>query len=63
MVAALIQTASALTYLPYLFGIEPVPRPLLAVVMGAALVWAGGPLRRKRSEPIPVGDCLTVKAP
>ena len=36
--AALIQFASAFTYLPYLFDWEPVPRPLLAVAMGAALV-------------------------
>ena len=35
--AALIQFASALTYLPYLFDREPVPRPLLAVALAAAL--------------------------
>lgn len=37
IVAALIQCASAFTYLPCLFDWEPVPRPLLAVAMGAAL--------------------------
>jgi Gpi18-like mannosyltransferase len=37
IVAALIQFASAFTYLPYLFNVEPVPRPVLAAVMGVAL--------------------------
>ena len=37
MVAALIQFASAFTYLPYLFHVEPVPRSVLAAVMGVAL--------------------------
>ena len=60
-VAVLIQVASAFTYLPYLFGIEPVPRPLLAVVMGVALVWCGWPLMRKRNEPNRAERGLTVK--
>lgn len=38
LIAALIQAASFFTYLPYLFNQEPVPRPYLALVMGAALV-------------------------
>ncbi len=38
-VAVLIQFASAFTYLPYLFHLEPVPRPLLALVLTLALVW------------------------
>ena len=38
IVAVLIQVASAFTYLPYLFDCEPIPRPLLAVAMGGALV-------------------------
>lgn len=37
VVALLIQAASFFTYLPYLFEKEPVPRPYLALVMGAAL--------------------------
>lgn len=37
VVAGLIQFASAFTYLPYLFHVEPVPRPVLAAVMGVAL--------------------------
>jgi Gpi18-like mannosyltransferase len=40
IVALLVQTASFFTYLPYLFEKEPVPRPWLALVMGAALVIA-----------------------
>lgn len=39
-VAVLVQVASFFTYLPYLFDKEPIPRPLLAVVMGVALVLA-----------------------
>ncbi|MCP5519550.1 MAG: hypothetical protein H7A45_20095 [Verrucomicrobiales bacterium] len=38
IVTVLIQTASFFTYLPYLFNSEPFPRPVLAVVMGGALV-------------------------
>jgi len=37
VVAGLIQTASFFTYLPYLFDWEPIPRPVLAGVMGLAL--------------------------
>jgi Gpi18-like mannosyltransferase len=37
MVAALVQFCSFFTYLPYLFQIEPVPRPLLAGVMTLAI--------------------------
>jgi len=36
-VPILVQFASAFTYLPYLFHQEPVPRPLLALVMLAAI--------------------------
>jgi len=37
VVTALIQFASAFTYLPYLFNVELVPRTVLAAVMGVAL--------------------------
>ena len=37
LVAILVQFASAFTYLPYLFQQEPVPRPLLALVMLVAI--------------------------
>ena len=37
VVAVLVQFCSFFTYLPYLFEMEPLPRPLLAVVMTAAL--------------------------
>jgi Gpi18-like mannosyltransferase len=37
VVAVLVQSCSLFTYLPYLFESEPVPRPLLALVMSAAL--------------------------
>jgi Gpi18-like mannosyltransferase len=36
-VAALVLTASTFTYLPYLFDWEPLPRPLLAVLMTGAI--------------------------
>lgn len=42
--ALLIQFASAFTYLPYLFDQEPVPRPLLAVVMAVAIGLVGNRL-------------------
>jgi hypothetical protein len=32
-----VVTASALSYLPYLFGVEAVPRSMLSAVMAAAL--------------------------
>lgn len=37
--ALMIQASSFFTYLPYLFNKEPVPRPFLALLLGAALVW------------------------
>lgn len=37
IVAVLVQFCSFFAYLPYLFRLEPVPRPLLAVVMSIAL--------------------------
>ena len=37
IVALLVQSASALSYLPYLFGIEPVPRWCLAVLTVVAI--------------------------
>ncbi len=39
LVAAMVQFASAFTYFPYLFEVEPVPRPVLALVMAAAIGW------------------------
>ncbi len=39
VVAVLVQFCSFFTYLPYLFNQEPVPRPLLAIVMTVALAW------------------------
>src|SRR5205814_981863 len=36
--ACLIQLASAFTYLPYLFDVEPLPRECLAVAITAAIV-------------------------
>ncbi len=57
LIALLIQAASFFTYLPYLFNKEPVPRPLLALVMGAALALAirhlAGTMRRPSVRP----DC------
>jgi Gpi18-like mannosyltransferase len=52
-VAGLIQMASAFTYLPYLFNWEPVPRPLLAVLMAGALGWLWWDLAA-RARPAPV---------
>lgn len=56
-VAALIQLASACTYCPYLFDWEPVPRPVLAVFMGAAVgrLWCGVGVR---ARPISAGRSL-----
>lgn len=39
IVAVLVQGCSFLTYLPYLFNREPVPRPLLALAMTGVLPW------------------------
>lgn len=55
IVAVLVQFCSFFTYLPYLFKLEPVPRPLLALVMTAvvALVAAGfvkGRLNNSKEE-------------
>ena len=53
-IALLIQVASFFTYLPYLFNHEPIPRPWLALVMGAALVLAIGHLMRTLDSPVSV---------
>ncbi len=50
--AALIQAASAFTYLPYLFDWEPIPRPVLAGLMAVALGLLGWDLAgRIRAAP------------
>jgi Gpi18-like mannosyltransferase len=57
-VAAAVQFASAFSYLPYLFGEEPIPRWLLALVMLGALALVvrrllqleGRPMRRVGTE-------------
>jgi Gpi18-like mannosyltransferase len=58
-VAGLIQTASAFTYLPYLFDWEPVPRPVLAVLMAGALGWLGWELAA-RVRPTTGGPALAT---
>lgn len=50
VLAVLVQTASFFTYLPYLFDLEPVPRPLLAILMTAVLAILGRDLVRAMGQ-------------
>lgn len=56
VVAVLVQFCSFFTYLPYLFQHEPVPRPLLAVVMTAALAWVVFEFGKPLFKPLGLGQ-------